>query len=342
MYNADAMSLPNHAERPLSDLASVHRGSRARLDGAHHDPDRIKRIRALYYGQISHVDDNIGRLMNELENLGMADNTVVLFTTDHGEMLADHGLSQKNCPYEPSVRIPFLFRWPGKTEAGRISEDMVGLTDFLPTLIEELGLEYPEDEHGKLTGESLLGSPGGGLESDRDAYFIDYNNGPGRWIALRTKRYKYALYAAYEGKEELYDLIDDPAEMNNIATERTDLARDFRQRVIAWEKENGLAESFENGNFRTYPRPGVVPKEEECRTVTLNDGPWPKRLPDDEKDSIETFAEAFDRAISKESSLSPEKLSIDLYKAKVLKSGPRDPGGESLLGTKWEDAWNKA
>ena len=67
----------------------------------------------------------------------------MLFTADHGEMLGDHGLSQKNCPYEPSVRVPLLLRWPGRTRAGATCDDPVGLTDVLPTLVAELGLGLP-------------------------------------------------------------------------------------------------------------------------------------------------------------------------------------------------------
>ena len=78
------------------------------------------------------------------------------------------------------------------------------------------------------------------------------------------------------------------------------------------------------------------------KNSTTNDGPWPKRLPDDEKDSIETFAEAFTRASSKETTLSPDKLSIKKYKEQVLKRGPQDIAAESLEGTPWEDAWQNA
>ena len=80
----------------------------------------------------------------------------------------------------------------------------------------------------------------------------------------------------------------------------------------------------------TYSGPDRVPTEEACRTVNLNDGPWPKRLPEDEKDRVETFAEAFTRAISKETTLSPDKLSIEMYKKKCINSAPATPAGNRL------------
>ena len=92
------MHLPPFADRPIETLPPNFYGSRGRLDGAHRDPDRLRRLRALYYGLISHVDDGIGRILNELETLGLSDNTVVLFVSDHGEMMGEHGLSQKKLP----------------------------------------------------------------------------------------------------------------------------------------------------------------------------------------------------------------------------------------------------
>ena len=219
LYDPAAMALPEYADRPVGDLPSALWPHRARLDGAHRDPDRMRRIRALYYGLIGQVDDGIARIMAALRELGLEQNTVVLFTADHGEMLGDHGLSQKNCPYEPSVRVPLLLRWPGRTHAGATCDDPVGLTDVLPTLVAELGLGYPADQ-GPLPGESLLGVPGGGLASGRGDYVIDYGQGARRWIAVRTRRHKYALFACDGGREELYELEADPHERHNLTAAR--------------------------------------------------------------------------------------------------------------------------
>ena len=340
MYDPADLDLPNFADRPIETLSPTLYGNRARLDGAHHDPDRMRRLRALYQGLVSHVDDGVGRILAELDALGLSDNTVVLFASDHGEMMGDHGLSQKFCPYESSVRIPYLLRWPGKTEPGRVCTDLVSLIDVFPTLIEALDLTYPE-EHGPLTGANLIGAEGGGLSQPRDAMVIDYGQNAGRWLSVRTHTHKYAFFA-HGGVEELYDLQDDPQERHNIATQQPDLTARFPNRITAWEKQHGLPNAFDGDALRVYPGPDRIPTEEECRTVNLNDGPWPKRLPEDEQHSIETYAEAFTRAISKEATLSPDKLSIDQYKEKVLQLGPYDSGGESLEGTPWEDAWNKA
>ena len=340
MYDPKEMDPPVYAERPIGALPPGLYASRGRLDGAHRDPDRIRRIRALYYGLVSHVDEGVGRILSELEALGLAEDTVVLFFSDHGDMLGDHGLSQKNCPYEPSVRVPLILRWPGRTEAGRVSDDLAGLTDVMPTLIEELGLPYPEDR-GPLTGESLLGTDGGGLASGRDAFVCDYGAGARRWLSIRTHTHKYAIFLQ-GGVEELYDLREDPHEMHNLVEEQPGLASELRNRLLAWEKQHGLPEQSIGGEgFRVFPGPDRIPTEEECRALTINDGLWPKRLTEDEKEGVESFAEAFIRAISKERALTPEKLSLKLYKEKLGQLPAERSGGDSLVGTPWEEAWSR-
>jgi choline-sulfatase len=339
MYDPEYMDLPVNAERPLSDIPSFLWGSRGRLDGAHRDPDRIRRIRALYYGLVSHVDDVFGRIIEEVKALDLWDDTVILFVSDHGDMLGDHGLSQKNCPYEPSVRIPMILRWPGRAESGVVCDDLVGLTDVLPTLVDELDL--PHSNAGQLPGDSLLGQNGGGLSEERDAYVIDYGVDRTRWVAIRTRSHMFCIFADGD-RRELYDLERDPHEIDNLVNDRSEMAAEYAERALLWERENGLPGSFVDGVFQTFPTPDKIPSEEECRIVSLNEGPWPKRLPEGERDSVETYAEAFTRAIIKETTISPDKLSIGQYKKKYLKLGPTDHGGESLVGTPWEDAWNRA
>jgi arylsulfatase A-like enzyme len=333
MYDPADMDPPVYADRPISELPSFLWGSRGRMDGGHRDPERMRRIRALYYGLITHIDDAFGKILEELKALQLWDNTVVFLVSDHGDMLGDHGLSQKNCPYEPSIRIPFMMRWPGRTQAGKECGDLVGLTDVLPTLVGELGLEYPR-KHGPLPGESLLGAEGGGLSSARDCYFVDYGSGRQRWVAARTSTHMCALFAD-GGELELYDLEDDPYETRNLAEEMGDVAGDFRELILEWERRNGMAGSFDDGMFKTYPRP-PPPTEDGCRTVVINMGPWPKRLAGD--GTTETFAQSFSRAILKETTLSPDKLSIGQYKDKIRGLRPADRGGESLVGTPWENA----
>jgi hypothetical protein len=271
----------------------------------------------------------------------LAKNTVILFTSDHGEMMGDHGLSQKNCPYENAVRVPMILRWPGETEPGKVCNDLVGLTDFMPTLVEELYLNYPDSEHPEPTGQNLLGEQGGGLAEKRDSFVVDYGYGRDRWISIRTHKRKYVLFACSDGKEELYDLEIDPHETMDISSHVSDLTAEFRERVLKWERRNGFAASFDDqGSFKTSPKPNKVPSEEECRNVASNEQIWPEMLPDDEKHSVETFAEFFTRSISNESTLAPGKLSLDKYRRYIDGLDDGDPRKQLTLdGTPWEHEW---
>src|SRR5690606_27034284 len=115
--------------------------------------------------------------------------------------------------------------------------------------VDGLGLNLNPDD---LPGESLLALDGGGLASDRGSYVIDYGSSRGRWIAVRSQRFKFVKWAS-GGYEELYDLVTDPDERCNLATERRDITDLMRDQALAWEREHGLAESFAEGRFRTYP-----------------------------------------------------------------------------------------
>ena len=119
-----------------------------------------KTLQAAYYAMIKLIDDQVGRILDALEETGQRENTVIIFMSDHGEMLGDHGLIQKGCRfYEGLVRVPLIWSWPGQIAAGRQYSDLVELTDIAPTLLELAGERVPDDMQGKsllpmLTGEA--------------------------------------------------------------------------------------------------------------------------------------------------------------------------------------------
>ena len=315
---------PVYADRPIASLPAPAWPHRGRLDGAHRDPDRLARIRALYYGQVSHVDDAVGQVLAALGDLGLAEDTLVLFTSDHGEMLGDHGLSQKNTPYEASVRVPLIARWPGRVGAGTTSGAAVGLTDVMPTLVESLGVAYPPGLP-PLPGASLFGERAG----RRGAYTIDFGHDDQRWVCRRGPGRKYVFWAS-GGREEAYDLAADPDERRNLAADVDPPAwvAAWRARTLAWERARGLGDrSTDSAGFRAWPEPAAAPGED-AGCVAVNDGRWAERLPPGYPHRVESHAAAFDRAIAKESTLSPGKLSVGDYLAK----------GGTLAGTAWEDA----
>lgn len=213
-----------------SDLAA-----QARLDGVDfQNPARrpedfnAKEIQAAYYAMIELIDDNVGRMLAALEASGQRENTIVIFMSDHGETLGDHGLLLKgNRFYEGLVRVPLIISWPGHFAQGLVSDALVELTDIAPTLLDAAGTAYPP----RMAGRSLVpiltetAAPGHHRDAVRCEYYRALNpDGPGRddgnfqyhfGTMWRTRRYKLCVYhgLAYG---ELFDLENDPHEFNNL------------------------------------------------------------------------------------------------------------------------------
>lgn len=176
-------------------------------------------LKAAYYAMIKLVDTQIGRMIEALEEAGQRENTVIIFTSDHGEMLGDHGLIQKGCRfYEGLVRVPLVISWPEKFRQGFVSSDLVELTDLAPTLLELAGLPVPSAMQGRsllpiLTG---TGEPGGHRDFVRCEYYDALKQPDGTFATMyRDRRHKLVVYHGH-GLGELYDLDNDPGEFVNL------------------------------------------------------------------------------------------------------------------------------
>jgi arylsulfatase len=178
-----------------------------------------QRMVAAYYAQILLIDDQVGRMLDALENSGQRENTIIIFTSDHGEMLGDHGLVLKGCRfYEGAVHIPLIFSWPGHFKSDLRSQALVELTDIVPTLLDIVGL--PVSDH--IQGKSLLPILIGDADSayHREYVRCEYHDALDRSYAshanmLRTEKYKLVVYHGHE-VGELYDLDEDPDEFCNL------------------------------------------------------------------------------------------------------------------------------
>jgi len=162
-----------------------------------------------YYSLISRLDRELGRLLARLEELGLAENTLVLVTSDNGLMLGSHGGVGKAVWYEEATRVPALLRWPGRVAAGSTAKSFVSSVDLLPTLLELAGLEVPADLEGRSFLPALAGEPTRSL-----VYSEWVTPGRGRrWAMVRDRRYKLAEVPG--GSDHLYDLERDPHELEN-------------------------------------------------------------------------------------------------------------------------------
>jgi arylsulfatase A-like enzyme len=182
-----------------------------------------RRMVAAYYAQIELLDDQVGRLLDALEASGERENTVVVFTSDHGEMLGDHGLRLKGCRfYDGAVRVPLIISWPGHFVQGVVSEALVELVDVMPTLLEAAGLVVPEHVQGRSLRPILAGDAA--PDRHRDFVRCEYHDAivqPDGSHAnmIFDGRYKLVVYHGH-GVGELYDQQEDPYEFHNLWDER--------------------------------------------------------------------------------------------------------------------------
>lgn len=178
-----------------------------------------KTLIAAYYAMIKLIDDQLGRILDVLAETGQRDNTVIVFTSDHGEMLGDHGLIQKGCRfYEGLVRVPLIFSFPENFVSGIKSDALVELVDKVPTLLELAGLEVPEGMHGRSLLPILQGKAD--VQDHREFVRCEYYDALEMRdhtfaTMYRDRRYKLVVYHGHD-EGELYDLVDDPDEFNNL------------------------------------------------------------------------------------------------------------------------------
>ena len=181
------------------------------------------RVQALYYAMIAQIDDQLARILQTLEATGQRENTVILFTSDHGEALGDHGLMYKGCRfYEGLVRVPLIFSWPGHFQQGLQSDALVELLDMSSTLLEATGVQG----HDQIQGRSLMPILRGKAPANelrpfvRSEYFdaLDphFTGGSGTFGTMfRTREHKLCMYHD-KHIGELYDLTNDPWEFDNL------------------------------------------------------------------------------------------------------------------------------
>ena len=171
-----------------------------------------------FLGTFRSQDDNVGRLLDYLEKSGLAENTIVVFTADHGFFLGDHGWFDKRFMYEQAIRVPWMVRWPGKVKAGSVRKDWVINIDNAPTALDMAGVAVPEDMQGRSL-KPLMGGGPAPADWRKQLYYHYYEFAPPHWVmphyGIRTEHHKLIYY--YTVNEwELFDLDKDPDEMESL------------------------------------------------------------------------------------------------------------------------------
>jgi arylsulfatase len=253
-YDPNAMPLPRFQPGEL-DNKPVYQ----RLDHqwAHDEPgyfhvaamtdDDRRQVTAAYYAMIELIDDQVGRMLAALEQTGQLENTIVIFMSDHGEMLGDHGLYLKGPHfYEEAVRCPLIISWPGKFEQDLRCEGLVELVDLVPTLLDSAGIAIEPAIQGRSLAPILRGE----AEPDhhRDYVYCEYYNA---WThkrsygtMMRTADKKIVVYHGIDDGE-FYDLDNDPGEIENL----------WRSREHAEVREKLLKDAFDASVFTMDPMP---------------------------------------------------------------------------------------
>ncbi len=210
-------------------------------------------LMARYWGNVTLVDRSVGRILKALEESGKADDTIVVFTSDHGELMGDHGILGKTLMYEESIKVPMLLRAPMLDHESRQIGGRFSHIDLVPTLMELLGLERPD----RLQGRSRVPVLQGHENLDNDDVFVEWSGEDGHARAglgeaepnqsmvhqnrtiVTAEGWKLNLYG--KGQGELYDLNNDPCELVNLFHRGEQAGRigDLTQRIRAWQEETG-------------------------------------------------------------------------------------------------------
>lgn len=213
-----------------------------------------------YYGGITAIDIEFERLLKALDDGGMADDTIVVYTSDHGEMMGSHGHMAKQMPHEESCRVPFFIRLPGMKSGGRSSDALFASVDIYPTLCGLAEIPVPSHCSGRDFSGMMRGS---GNFQEPDMVFLMNEQGPANrqevnvptYRGVRTKTHTYAVQL--DGRWCLYDNVADPYQMKNLVKDPSQqrLVQKLDAALIAWSKSTGDSFPYDKAleSYSSYP-----------------------------------------------------------------------------------------
>jgi len=214
-----------------------------------------------YFRCISAADDNLGKLLKALQELGIAEDTIVVFTSDNGFYNGEHGLGDKRTAYDESLRIPMLVRYPKLVPKGKTRDEMVLNIDIAPTFLDLAGVTVPKQMQGKSWRPLFTDKPAGWRKAFLAEYFYERGfEGIPTVIAVRTDTAKLINYPGHEEWTELFDLVKDPYETKNLVADpaQKDLLDQMRTEFERQEK----AVEFTIPDYADKPpAPGEEPKK---------------------------------------------------------------------------------
>jgi len=246
----EALALPLDELPPLPDNYGIQEGEPSAIEGKmstrattpsltmrnEYDEKAWRINRYIYHRLTERVDGEIGEILDGLKAAGLEENTLIVFTSDHGNMDASHRMASKAQPFEESVGIPFLMKYKGVIPAGQVdSKHFVSSgIDILPTLCDYAGVEIPEH----LIGKSLRPVAEGKSVANWREYVVSED---AKWRMLRTEKYKYTTFSDPTSKESLVNMKNDPGEMRNLVDhpEYKEALREHRKLLAQWSESTG-------------------------------------------------------------------------------------------------------
>jgi iduronate 2-sulfatase len=229
LYPRDRIELPKLSDADRSRTPEAAYGSALKEQDAMTDDQRREAIQA-YWASTTFMDAQVGHVVDALDRLGLADNTIVVFTSDHGYHLGDHGLWQKMSVFERSARVPLIIAAPAAKARGAVARGLAELVDLYPTLADLTGLKPT----GPVDGVSLAPMLQDPATTVKDAAFTQVRNG----YSVRTARWRYIEWDGGDQGAQLYDMDKDPGETTNLANDARHAAtvNDLRARLAAYRR----------------------------------------------------------------------------------------------------------
>jgi arylsulfatase A-like enzyme len=242
------MFLPEGVSR--KDALSVNQDARCYIGGViPMDEDDFEVLRALYDAELFYLDHRIGEVYEFLKEKNLLDNTLLIITSDHGENIGEHNLmDHQYCLYDTLLRVPFIMRFPGTFEGGKRINTMVQTTDIFPTIIELLNIK-DQGLHEEVQGEGLLKNgnsrfaiseyiaPQPSIEAIRRRYPKgDFSKYDRSLTSIRS--YDWKLIVSSDGKDELYNILEDPMETKNLMSIHNDIYKNMRSKIDSWIRDN--------------------------------------------------------------------------------------------------------
>lgn len=252
--NAEQLAVWNAAYGPKNKAFEA-----ANLQGKDLVRWKYQRYMKDYLRCVASVDDNVGRVLDYLDESGLSENTIVIYSSDQGFYLGDHGWFDKRFMYEESYKMPLVARWPGKIKPGSVNKDLVSNVDFAETFLDVAGVEIPADMHG----HSLTSLLKGNTPSDwRSSLYYHYYEYPGahsvrRHFGVHTGRYKLMNFYNV-GEWELYDLEQDPKEMKSVYGDASyaKISGDLKAELTRLQKKFVVPD-----DAGSVPKDGAKPKQ---------------------------------------------------------------------------------